>query len=936
MRDSLDANSTDPEYLKDVDDIRIVLDRDDYRHITVDCTAVEYDSFLDLTVVRFPFSASLDFLNASVSANEEMFIKSSTWAKPCAGYLAFQEMKGHTYHFGKVANKYDIFIVFQSDVDACDCNTRNEEMHVPEGTKSLIMDTIDAFLLDVSPPSTSYYSSQDNNSYAASSTGFNLKFYSLQKGSFDFNHLRDVNFFRNHTAYWMVTCLGQNDIISDDWNAPILSDLSRLFRLNNRDYLKFSIAINVRPVQGSNMSVILTEAGFKTIICDESTFQFEQYTKVFQSEFSNYQSRMCPLGLDIMLLDYPNFLFESFNWYNGKIICLTFDLAHTTRPSRQLEIGAKHYITSILNEPSDSKRKELFGMAQEERNHLKSMIDYRERTGCSYRLEFTFALTNDPQTDNSQNQTLNLVECLKTYVKDVIRPHLRLVPCNIFPRSIWTIYNYLWNLSFANLKLFVQNGYIKMMEYPKREFIALLDRLMVVCLNGNVQRNLSNWTARQTNLINNIQEKNWPFLDLFYFDLEHLSIVLWTSDANGRRSINCNGDLCLFRYFSGMHKTLVKENLVNLLTLEATSLNFNDPNLQSETVVDEFLPIFSKITKNLLLEIGTLVKEKLERNYVSKKSTYAFKIIYQNISKVNPGAFLRAIAEGTECGSELYVSTSETISTNDLFDFIVVRGDFSSVKGLPDWFRSWASLVTFYLAVNQLAFVDTAALISSCKQEFSRQFGDQKIMIKFDRGVFWRNVGTFYRVGDFLVPEISNVFVNDIGMSVSNVQNASRPRVTRRLPGARSGFNQSKLNNLKPDRFEFWRAEYLRDLPKVEYALAYYLSFPLNRTEFGNFSEQSPQYVKWIILTTFICSELQMLVGYSERISNRTSPFNDKTKYRVAMLCVLLSNYLNLNPQPHMKELWMKYYQNNKINLRYIEHLMIDSNFGCMEIMKRK
>ena len=597
------------------------------------------------------------------------------------------------------------------------------------------------------------------------------------------------------------------------------------------------------------------------------------------------------------------------------ILLLTLDIAHTVRPSRNQEIGAKHYITTMLNEPSTQKRQELFGKAQEERSRLRSMIEYRMKNGCSYRLEFTFRTTSVEPTEMSA-----LVHCLQSYVKNVVTPQLRSISCDIFPKCLWTVYDYFWNISLESMKLFREQGYIALMEYPKREFLALMDRLMVVCLNGNVQRNLNNWTGRSVGVIESIRSNNWPFLKHEHFNSDENSITLWNFEENGKRMLEISGDLFLFRYYTGMQKGLVKSNLINLVSQEANYLNLIDGFISNEQFQEEYLAIFTKSTENFVSELAALVNEKLERHSVSKKASYAFKQIYSSFSQVHGGDYFKKIANGRECGSELFVSNAETILIDDLWDRHVIRGAFSTVQGLPDWFRSWSTLVCLYCSIERtqiLNEIEKTELVTHSKEIFRKLFLAQEIMVKYDRSVFWRNVGTFYRIGENTFTSISTSLMNDIGIRRIETNPAVRTRTVRNLPYHTPGFNQRLLHDLQPSRFNIWKSLFDQDKAQIQLTLTRYLGFDFRLSNFSSFSIDSPIFMKWIVLTCFVLAELQVLVGQRGLISNRTSNMQDKKKYRVAIFCVFLRIFEEIPIPNQSASQWKKFYENNKINLRY-------------------
>ena len=312
---TLAQNSGSANILEESRGVKIVVDENDYSYISTGSTRVAYLTFLDLTIIRFPM-CDFRFLQSAESPNEELFIKSSTWSKPCPEYASLQDLKGHTYHFGKVGNKYDLYLVFEPKRLNCRCKEHNSEMHVCEEVRKILADLIDDSF-HVLPASTHYYASDESNTYLSSNSGFNVKFYQLNTAILQFDRLQSIPFFDSHTPYWIITCLGQNDIVGDNWNAPLLSDLQRYFCLDQRDYLKVAIAINVNSVDPSPKSVILPEIGFLELIDNDADFRYEQYSKAFQSDFSNYQSKMCPPGLASLLRQSDDYEYVSLNWYNG-------------------------------------------------------------------------------------------------------------------------------------------------------------------------------------------------------------------------------------------------------------------------------------------------------------------------------------------------------------------------------------------------------------------------------------------------------------------------------------------------------------------------------------------------------------------------------------------------------------------------------------------
>jgi len=332
-----------------------------------------------------------------------------------------------------------------------------------------------------------------------------------------------------------------------------------------------------------------------------------------------------------------------------------------------------------------------------------------------------------------------------------------------------------------------------------------------------------------------------------------------------------------------------------------------------------YLEIFSKTALNFVAELATLVNEKLERHSVSKKATYAFKQMYKSFSQVNGANYFKTIANGRDCGTELFISYSETILIDDLWDKHVVRGVFSSVQALPDWFRSWGTLVSLYASIDKVEGLDEdfkVEIVNDAKKVFKEIFLSQKVMIKFDRNVFWRNVGTFYRVGVLPIVNLNNVLPNDIGIRTNGSPSQRRTRTIRQLPYNLSGSNRPFLDDLFPSRFQVWKVLFDNDKPMIETTLNKYLANSVSSSRFANLTDESPNYAKWIVLTSFVLAELQILVGAANTISNRTSNLNDKRKYRVAVFCVLYQLLYSVPIPDHTASQWKKFYENYKINQR--------------------
>ena len=172
---------------------------------------------------------------------------------------------------------------------------------------------------------------------------------------------------------------------------------------------------------------------------------------------------------------------------------------------------AKYRIAQILLCPNERKRLELMADLVKESELFKNIIAERMRSGCSYRFEMTFAAQVIDEA--TCERIADLVNKIGLYIRAEAVNRVRLVKVEVYPKCLSTIHKNMWKFIHSNLTEFVASGPAKLLQYEKRELLCIMERLMIVNINGNLSRNLSGWSSRHLNLSKSIERYNWPFMN---------------------------------------------------------------------------------------------------------------------------------------------------------------------------------------------------------------------------------------------------------------------------------------------------------------------------------------------------------------------------------------------------------------------------------------
>ena len=281
-------------------------------------------TYLDFLHFVFPSTAHMGFFKSS-NNNSVVQISFQTWSKPLLGVTDRASIIGHTYYFGSVCAKYDIFLVFKpNDGEECRC-CNSGKTHVDRAIANLIGKLIDNFFALHAPHHSGYYSEDTGETGIFVRKGFKMyaSFEMLRRGELDFSSLSTQEFFRTHSWDWVVSCLGQNDAIREA--EAVFADSFLYFDHQMISKLKFAIAINVAADSSRNdaLSVILPKEGIANLFGDDFS-TLELFPKCFQKDLSNIQSPRFPVGFEehVVPLHDSSSIFDpvSINFYNGMFI----------------------------------------------------------------------------------------------------------------------------------------------------------------------------------------------------------------------------------------------------------------------------------------------------------------------------------------------------------------------------------------------------------------------------------------------------------------------------------------------------------------------------------------------------------------------------------------------------------------------------------------
>jgi hypothetical protein len=303
-----------------------------------------------------------------------------------------------------------------------------------------------------------------------------------------------------------------------------------------------------------------------------------------------------------------------------------------------------------LNARRVTNRSRLYGEIVDDNKKFREMIEYRTKNGSSYRFEFTFSLdlASAPLSSDSTMKAITiLTEALLNWVKSTAIKSVRLVKADVFPKCILEIHEWLIRSIQPSLDKVLHSGAQQFLDYASFEFIALVERLIIVNINGNMDRNFTTDTSRILGIVNNVLRYNWPYLNADYYDSEFQCITYGEEVSPS--------SMLLFGFMPSKYRVIALWNINTLLRLGRLILHIG-PSIE----LNDYVLVFSTMLKNFFGEYGLFCVEKLQEKARKAGVSTAYQAIIQNLSSnfSTPTSYENffTIVRNYISGNELYIS----------------------------------------------------------------------------------------------------------------------------------------------------------------------------------------------------------------------------------------------------------------------------------------
>lgn len=378
-----------------------------------------------------------------------------------------------------------------------------------------------------------------------------------------------------------------------------------------------------------------------------------------------------------------------------------------------------------MNARKESNQNLLFGQIQEDNKVFTAMMKSRLGTGSSFRFEYTFEIADFNTTTHLSEAVSHIETILKFYTRQFLFPKVTVVKPSIFPQSMITIHSWLWNSIQPIIQNIMSQSAHVGLKFAQRELVALVERLMIVNINGNLDRNLTGPTPNALNVVNCIEQKNWPYLEYGLIDRLNWGVLFQhQSDASAR--VPEASRLLLFSHLPAKYRLICSQNVKSLVELELLIIRLENLDVENisrnyiETEIVNAVNIFKSITLNFINEVGTVCCEKMLDKSKKTNATVIFRNhchILDQMSKdlFFPSTFRRLV------GNEICLATGRSISAEDLWQQHVINGVYSRIGSLPDWFSAFSSLIGFRVVIKEWSEDSDAAqaifetIIGLCK-----------------------------------------------------------------------------------------------------------------------------------------------------------------------------------------------------------------------------
>lgn len=612
---------------------------------------------------------------------------------------------------------------------------------------------------------------------------------------------------------------------------------------------------------------------------------------------------------------------------------LTLDVSHTYRTSRKNEIGAQYRISKLMNTRQQSIQSTLYGQILSDNQKFTEMIKSRVTTGSSFRFEYSFHIS-EFQTEVQMNEAVTLIDTiLKGCTEEYWMSRVRVVKPSLFPKAINTIHTWLWESIEPIINNVLNQNAHAGLKFAQRELVSFVERLMIVNINGNLERNLNGPTPNALRVVSSIGLFNWPYLEVSLIDKINWG-VFFHHPTNPIALVPSPSRLLLFAFLPPKYRLICSQNVTSLINLEDLICRLETDDFDLLTETNNAVKIFKEMIMNFINEVGTFCCEKLLEKSKKSTSTLMFRQRCHQLNLLNKEIFFESTSASlghayASSGSEIFIIPGKNISPEDLWQQHVISGAYSRLN-LPDWFSAFSSLVGFQVILNEWAETSETAsamtlqIMEFCKGKISIPYlvtfialmKKQQIWIPPDTKVMWRNPGQFIRISE--TPILTHVVIRNqtqimnqhVQVTVIQSRIVPRPSIDR-------------ISFLVPQNAKIWanatdeRIKSYKVLIQKHYPNNLALEQKIPRV----WSESLSDGDKWLILCSLILSEIQPRMPNIQTVSScpeGVNKFKPKENYGAHLLVSFLIEQRRM-PVPDLQLVWKKAMQNYCISNSFIE-----------------
>lgn len=719
-------------------------------------------------------TSTLDFIKFNDPAIRDLPIKFNKWSyKKNISQKYFEyRIEGHCYYFGFWCD-YNIFIVFhpicpqecqcpnsESDLhsdddychNGCACKTSSSNGWVPDEIALLVQKEIckkiSAFQGVLAYHFTnSNFKNGDNFEIPISF----FRNFNLQMENYPHN------FFKRHHFKFVVNKIGQNIPEQPRVRRSLhASELCR-FDISKVKSYKFAIAGDTKVEVGNSLTGIVTVFNdemlptlfnYQGIYINEHP-RINYFPKSFQQNFGSIQSdSVFPKRMEVI----QSQINDESPFFNLELLSnqLYNQTSRLLRRNEALEIWRNLPISNIFNERLSSKRIQIFNRISSMNDNLRENLNLIYNAGVGPRYEVVFNLSLKPGLE--QGDILDAVNCFseeldkiltafKQLCRNEIRNGLAYVRRKVFPTIMMAYNDILWRSIKQQIQKFIEEPDFKLSPEQK-ELILIIERLLLVNINGNYKRFLTG-PCTFFQIKNNLKRYHWPYFPNQYFMPESYSIslgmhflyIFLTSDGYilSARAENRNPTLLYVAAIADGRSKSIRQILNHFpdIYLKVKGFLHSIENMENfpPHIRDEAVKIFDLIiVEQFIPQFGLFVLEQLKYKY--KKQSEFYTDFIQTLSENSPSEIFKLIRQ-----SGRFIVRQSQSNYNDLlqsfFPTMLINYDY------PRWMTCF-DLLADYLPI----FQKITAIHANIYASFQTIIREQGIFITPKQNGPWKN-GSF-------------------------------------------------------------------------------------------------------------------------------------------------------------------------------------------------